>query len=87
MNEQLMENMEIARQAMRTINALGIHAILIMVSDNRETRIHLHDEFDPEVFGTPVTTDYERKGEYIEHSVMLHGANVFWLEERKQVAA
>jgi hypothetical protein len=82
MNDQIMENMTNTIQAMRTINALGIRVIGIQATDNRSPRIHLHGEFDPDVFGRQVTTDYEREDKYIEHSVMLNGATVFWLTEK-----
>lgn len=87
MNDQIMESMTNAINAMRTINALGIRVIGIQATGDRAARIHLHGEFDPDVFGRQVTIDYEREGKYIEHSVMLNGATVFWLMEKEQVAA
>ena len=88
MNEQINAQALAVVGALAKLNSLGIKVIGVYLDNCRyQARFHLHGEFDPNVFNATVTTDRYREGKYIEHNCIFEGVEVFWLEEKEQVAA
>jgi uncharacterized protein YutD len=88
MNEQITLQALPLLGALAKLSELGVMVIGVYLNDEYgHAKLHLHGEFDPNVFNATITTDHDRKGDYISHNCIFDGCEVFWLEEKKKVAA